>query len=192
LPQPNYEKKQNSRKYNASFTTEEKTELPDIKANHKNTFSKRKSDKKSDIDSEYIKKESSDERVSPEKITPYLPSHDLSKNNVNSEENYIAKNSDVNNIVDLETKEAPKKKRRVENNDRSLDNIINHNIYAHALGNNNNNIKILKSENLENGNNNSLIRDRSPYDEVPSSKRRKDNVMMLLPNIKNQINYEIK
>jgi len=177
LPQPNYEKRPN-RKSNNSFT-EDKTELPEIKMNPKANLSKRKNDKKSDKDSSEninVKKDSSDERHSTEKKNPYLPSHDLSKNNLYTEEN------NNNNNLDLEV--AHKKRRRVENNDRSLDNIINQNIHS--------NIKILKSENFDNSNN-SLIRDRSPYDEASSGRRRKrDSNIMMLPNIKNQVNYEVK
>ena len=180
LPQPNYEKRSN-RKSNNSFT-EEKTELPDIKLNQKINLSKKKNEKKSDKDSSErinIQKESSRERNSTEKKNPLLPSQDLSKNLLYTEDNNIN-----NNNFDLDTQEAPKKRRGMENNDRSLDNIINQNI--------NSNIKILKSENLDNSNN-SLIRDRSPYDEAVSGRRKnRENNIMMLPNIKNQINYEVK
>lgn len=146
--------------------------------NQKANLSKRKNDRRSDKDSREninIKKDSSDERNSTEKKNPYLPSNDLSKNNLNTEDN---------NNIDLETQAAYKKRRRIDNNDRSLDNIINQNIHG--------NIKILKSENFDNSNN-SLIRDRSPYDDAASGRRKnRENNIMMLPNIKNQVNYEVK
>lgn len=175
LPQPNYEKRPNRK--NNSFT-DEKTELPDIKLNQKANVSKRKNEKKSDTDNSDInninyKKDSSDERNSAEKKNNYLPSHELSKNILNTEENNI----------DIDTQVGKKKRNRLENNDRSLDNIINHNI--------NNNLKILKSDNFDNSSN-SLIRDRSPYEDAASGKRKNRDNIMMLPNIKNQANYEIK
>lgn len=184
LPQPNYEKRSN-RKSNNSFT-DEKTELPEIRVNPKANLSKRKNDKRSDKDSsENInikQKDSSDERNSTEKKNPYLPSHDLSKNILHTEDNNSHNN---NNNLELETQAGNKKRRRIENNDRSLDNIIHQNV--------NSNIKILKSENFDNSNN-SLIRDRSPYDEAASVRRknRDSNNIMMLPNIKNQVNNEAR
>lgn len=158
--------------------------------NQKVNYSKKKSDKRTDRENnENHRKDSTEERNSREKLNNYLPSHDLSKNAINYEETNT-RNYDLNNNEN-ETQVHPKRKKRVENNDRSLDNIISHNIYANALGINN--IKVLKSENFENSNN-SIIRDRSPYDDSSSVKRKnKENVnIMMLPNIKNQINYENK
>jgi hypothetical protein len=178
LPQPNYEKRPNRK--NNSFT-EEKTELPDIKMNQKANVSKRKIDKRSDVDSSdninNNKKDSSDERNSAEKKNSYLPSHEFSKNILHTDDNNM----------DLETQVAKKKRQRIDNNDRSLDNIINQNI--------NSNIRILKSENFDNSNN-SLMRDKSPYDDAAaaaaSGKRKNRENIMMLPNIKNQVNYESK
>lgn len=184
LPQPNYEKKPN-KKNNNSFSDENKNELPDININQKANISKRRNEKRSEKDSSenntIRNRENSEEKNSNEKQTNlYIPS--------NSDENK-SKNNDNNNDGDIQA--APKRKKRIDNNDRSLDNIINNNVYSTALGSNN--IKILKSENLDNSNN-SLIRDRSPYDEASLGRRKnKDsNNIMMLPNIKNQINYDLK
>jgi len=183
LPQPNYEKKPTRKHNNNSFSDDTKNELPDININQKANISKRRNEKKSDNgeNNNNKNKENSEEINSNEKQI-------YTCNESNSEE-VKSKNNDNNN--DLEPQAIVKKKKRMEKNDRSLDNIINSNIYSNALGSNN--IKILKNENLDNSNN-SLLRDRSQYDDasLPKKKNRENNNIMMLPNIKNQINYDIK
>lgn len=110
----------------------------------------------------------------------------------NNQNNNDDSNLRINNHNEIIT--IPKKKRRIENNDRSLDNIISHNIYSNALNGsgiaNNNNIKILKSENYEISNNNSMLRDKSPYEDSPNLNLKKKKDFMMLPNIRHQQNHE--
>jgi hypothetical protein len=144
-------------------------------------------------DSEKKEKENSEEREKQQyqernSIGNYLPTH-------------IGTNEDSNNrgySNNDQVISVPKKKRRIDNNDRSLDNIISHNIYLNALNGsaiNSSNVKILKSENNEFSNNNSIIRererDKSPYDESPNlNLKKKGKDLMMLPNIRNQQNYD--
>lgn len=181
LPQPNYEKRANRK--NNSFT-DDKNELPDIKLNQRGTISKKKSEKKSDKANNDNKSYNEDvqARQSSEKIIS------ISRNVVNSEEN---KNNMNGKILDQDL-QVPKKRRKIENNDRSLDNLINQNIYNSAIGGigNSNNIKVVKSENYD-GNNSLIIKDKSPKEESPKNKKKnKENIM--LPNIKNQNSYDLR
>lgn len=185
LPQPNYDKR--IIKKNNSFTDENKDSLPDIKLSQKNqNLIRKRSDKKYDKDiRESDKKEVSEDRVQNQdrnSIGNVLPT----QNGVNEDSNIRVNNDQVISI--------PRKKKRIENNDRSLDNIISHNIYSSALngsGIGNNNVKILKSENYEISNNNSIIREKSPYDDSPNLKK-KNKEFMMLPNIRHQQNYDNK
>ena len=173
LPQPNYEKRQN--KKNHSFTEENKDSLPEIKMNQKNIIRKR-SDKKYDKEN---KDSDNEERQKEHRLS--MPNHLPTQNGVSEDSNIKLNNQQVIPI--------PKKKRRIENNDRSMDNIISPNIYSSALnGSSNNNIKILKSENYDN--NNSILRDKSPYEDSPLLKKKKE--LMMLPNIRNQQKNENK
>jgi hypothetical protein len=192
LPQPNYEKRSNRKQnnitnnnINSNSFSDEKNELPEIKLNQNINNNKKIIDKKLDRDgNDNNKGDSIEIKNSGEKIKNYPPLNDLSRHNINTEDNKT-NNYNLNNYEN-DSHGQSKKKKRIENNDRSLDNIISHNIYANALGINN--IKLLKLENMEN-NNNSIIKDRSINDDSSSGKRK--NVMML-PNIKNQINHEYK
>lgn len=184
LPQPNYEKKivkKNNNNSN-SFSDEIKESLPDIKTNNnKNNIRKRSENK---FDSE--KKENSEDKRTNERnslLINYLPTQ-----NTNDDKH--------SNNIKLSNEQIiiPKKKRRIDNNDRSLDNIISHNIYSNALngsGIGSNNIKILKSENYEIHNSNSMLRDKSPYEDSPYLRKKNKDIMML-PNIRHQQKYEIK
>ena len=186
LPQANYEKRI-YKKHN-SFTDENKESLPEIK-NQKNLIRRKSdkiSDKKYDIDiRESDKKENSEERKNNHdriSVGNYLPTQ-----NAISEDNGNVRINNEQIII-------PKKKRRIENNDRSLDNIISHGVYSNALngsGIGSNNVKILKSENYEIRNNNSMLQDKSPYDESPGIKK-KNKDLMQLPNIRHQQNYDNK
>lgn len=174
LPQPNYEKK--IIKKNNSFTDEVKESLPEIKMSQKNVnVIRKRSEKIFDKEiRESDKKENSEERK--------------------NERNYLPTQEDSNVRIINEQLIIPKKKRRIDNNDRSLDNIISHNIYSNALngsGIGSNNIKILKSENYEIINSNSMLRDKSPYDDSPGLKKKTKDLMML-PNIRHQQNQDNK
>jgi len=186
LPQPNYEKRQ-IKKNNNSFTDENKESLPEIKMSQKNLIRKR-SDKKYDKDiRESDKKENSEERQNQNQernSIGYIPTNNT-QNGVSEDSNIRLNNDQVISI--------PKKKRRMDN-DRSLDNIISHNIYSNALngsGIGSGNVKVLKSENYEISNNNSILRDKSPYDDTPNLKKKSKDLMML-PNIRHQQNYDNK
>ena len=207
LPQPNYEKRL-YKKNNSSFIgTEEnnKDSLPEIKISQKininNIISnnnnpgyiRKKNEKlneKEMRDSEKKEKENSEERERQyqerNSIGNHLPTQIGTKED-NNNRGYL--NNDQ--IISI-----PKKKRRIDNNDRSLDNIISHNIYLNALNGsaiNSSNIKILKSENNEFSNNNSIVRDKSPYDESPNlNLKKKSKDLMMLPNIRHQQNYDNK
>lgn len=168
LPQPNYEKRQKGK--NSSFTDEVKESLPDIKKLQNNNvkYSGKKNEKENDL-----RKQLTEETKREDKIDYNLQ---------NTEELNMKSNNDVNEIINNQ-----KKKRRIEVNDRSLDNIRKNEIYA-SSNNNNNNIKILKSENYERSINKSIIREKSPIDDTPSLKKKRE--FMMLPNIKNQQNID--
>lgn len=186
LPQPNYEKKITKKNNNNSnsFSDEIKESLPDIKINQNKNHIRKRSEKKYDKDiRDSDKKDNSEEKRNNDRnslLINYMPTNDESNGNLKLNNEQII---------------IPKKKRRIDNNDRSLDNIISHNIYSNALNGSgigsNNNIKILKSENYEINNNNSLIRDKSPYEDSPYIRKKSKDIMML-PNIRHQQKYENK
>jgi NIMA (never in mitosis gene a)-related kinase len=165
LPQPNYEKKQKAK--NNSFTDENKESLPDIKLIQNNQIGKKSGQKKNE-------EEKKEETKGPKEDKNSVITTD--NNNNNTGEN----NLKINNDQNQNEANTQKKKRRIEQNDRSLDNIKRNEIYVGS--NNNNNIKVIKSENYEKNINKSIIRGKSPIEESK----------MMLPNIKNQQNNENK
>jgi hypothetical protein len=186
LPQSNYEKdkekdkeKEKEKKYsgknkNNSFIDEKenKESLPGIKISGSQNNLGRKSEKKSDRDRDSIK--DIDENKKEDQCTAPNLQINISK----TEENNLKVYNDQDNNIQ-------RKKRRFENNDRSLDNIK---INGSSI--NNNNIVIIKSENYDKSINNSIIREKSPVEENSSIRKRKE--FMYLPNIKYQKNIENK
>lgn len=172
LPQPNYEKQIYGRK-NLTHT-DEKKDLPNIKIGKKQIASKKRSEKKLEI-IENLRNDTHENKQNSEKIKLNIPTQEYSRNILNTENN-------SNKLYEINDQDVlPNKKRRYEN-ERSLDNINNQNQGQ-------NNIRVLKSMENVDSNNVSLLRDKSPYEDIP---RKRTKEIVLLPNIKNQINYEVK
>ena len=160
LPQPCYEKKIKAK--TSSFTEENKESLPDIKMIQNNLIQK-KSGKKNEKEEENKKEDKSSV---------------ITTQNINNTEENKLNNEEIN---------IQKKKRRLENDNRSLDNIKRNEIYR----SNNNNIKVIKSENFDKNNIKGIIREKSPNEDSALLKKKRE-FMSLLPNIKNQQNNENK
>ena len=124
---------------------------------------------------ENLRNDTHENKQNLEKIKVYIPTQENSKNIINTENN-------SNKLYEINDQDVILNKKRKFENERSLDNINNQNQGQ-------NNIRVLKSMENVDSNNVSLLRDKSPYEDLT---RKRSKEIVLLPNIKNQINYEVK